>query len=126
MKRMFLSGLILVAILSGCAHSIEESSPRQIINANVANERRIVFEQHVKIELPTYYTRGIRSGSSWRLIGSIHEGDVYRPIDSVFTIEGKHDHEAYLVISNNTLQGFYLPVQQTFSPMEKKLILNFR
>jgi len=126
MIRMLLWGLFFVTVLSGCAHSIEESSPRQIVNTIASNERRIVFDHHIKIELPTYYTRGIRGGSSWRHIGTIQEGDVYRPIDTVFTIEGKHDHEAYLVISKKTLQGFYLPVQQTFSPMDKKLELRFK
>jgi hypothetical protein len=39
-------------------------------------------------------------------------------MNDVFTIEGAHIHEAYLVVdAGDQLVGFYLPAEQAFSPM---------
>jgi len=115
--------LFIVFLISSCAANIEQTSQRHI---DAAMEQKIVFQKVTDIELASGYARFIPKGSTWKRIGKIIEGDIYRPIDTVFTIEGKHDHEAYIVIDKAELQGFYLPVQQTFSPVHKKITLLFK
>lgn len=52
------------------------------------------------------------------------QGDVYRPVGTIFTIEGRKVHEAYLVIRDRTLGGFYLPGEQNYSPLSTAVALN--
>jgi len=56
---------------------------------------------------------------------SVTQGEVFKPYHDVFTLEGTNVHEAYLVVSNNTLKGFYLPVERTFSPLNTQISLTF-
>jgi hypothetical protein len=62
------------------------------------------------------YHRVIGRGSVWTQIGRSVEGDVYKPVDRIFTVEGAHVHEAYLVLAGDRVVGFYLPVERAFSP----------
>ena len=55
------------------------------------------------------------AGSTWRQTGVIPDGDVYKIENRVFTVEARHVHEAYLVVRDRSLVGFYLPVEQAFN-----------
>jgi len=69
----------------------------------------------VTVSVGPGYQRVIRRGSLWTQIGRTVEGDVYKPVDRVFTVEGTHVHEAYLVLAGDRVVGFYLPVERAFS-----------
>lgn len=73
------------------------------------------------MKLPTGYQREIRKGSLWRSAGSIPQGEVLRPVGTVFTIEGRQVHEAWLVLSDQKLVGFYLPGDQAYSALKSPL-----
>jgi hypothetical protein len=60
----------------------------------------------------------IRGNTRWQYVGGLPEGDVYRPTNTVLTIEGRHIHEAYLVLREKTLVGYYLPVEGALSVLE--------
>ena len=65
---------------------------------------------------PAGYRRVIGRGSVWTRIGRVVEGEVYKPVNRVFTVEGAQIHEAYLVLDGDRVVGFYLPVERAFSP----------
>jgi len=65
---------------------------------------------------PAGYRRVIGRGSVWTRIGRVVEGEVYKPVNRVFTIEGAQIHDAYLVLDGDRVVGFYLPVERAFSP----------
>ena len=70
-----------------------------------------------KVEVgPLGYERTIRKGSNWTRVGRVTQGEVYKPVDQVFTVEGTHVHEAYLVLDGNQIVGFYLPVERAYAP----------
>jgi hypothetical protein len=71
----------------------------------------------VPIRLSTGYTRTVAARSRWRSVGVLPQGTVYRPVDSVFAIEGRQVHEAYLVLRGASLQGFYLPGEGNYSAL---------
>jgi hypothetical protein len=62
------------------------------------------------------YRRPIGRGSVWTRIGRSDKGDVFKPVDRVFTVEGAQIHEAYLVLDGDRVIGFYLPVERAFAP----------
>ena len=77
---------------------------------------------------PMGYRRTIRQGSVWTRVGRVSQGEVYKPTNQVFMVEGTHVHEAYLVLDGDQVVGFYLPVERAFapSPDEKKTTLTIR
>lgn len=72
----------------------------------------------VTLTLSTGYQRSLLTGSRWEHVGSVPQGDVYRPVGTVFTIEGANMHEAYLVIRGDSVVGFYLPGEKSYSALQ--------
>jgi len=85
----------------------------------------LVLQQSQNIVLDTGYERTLNKGSHWQLAGTIVEGKVYKPIDGEFTIQGREPVSAYIVVSNGQLVGFFLPVEDSFSPLYKKISISF-
>ena len=46
--------------------------------------------------------------------GTIPQGDVFRTGDQIVTVEASNTFEAMVVLRDNTLVGFYLPVEHSF------------
>lgn len=117
--------LLALTFISGCGTVVTHTP--SILTPVSAPEAKTSFTltKQANILLDTGYTRTLNVGSQWRRIGSISQGDVYRPQNVVFTVEGKHIHEAYLVINNNQLIGFYLPYEHGFSPLAQPVGLTF-
>lgn len=86
----------------------------------------LVLAEAVEIELETGYSRTLRPATTWRLHGRIPEGAVYRSADQVLTVEGRDVQEAYLVVVDGALVGFYLPVERAFSPLAEPRPLPLR
>ena len=84
----------------------------------------IVIRDRVDFKLPTGYERTLLAGSRWRLVGRLEQGEVYRPVDSPFSIVGRQVHEAYLVVAASALQGFSLPGESNYSPLTTPVRLN--
>ena len=81
-----------------------------------AERKWIEVVEDAQIVLASGYGRTLPAGSLWELRGNVPQGAVYRRSNGVFTIEGAHVHEAYIVVSNDQLVGFYLPVERAYSP----------
>ena len=112
---------MLLALASGCAI---KQQPTQFTPLNAsANPVRLRLTQRVDFSLSTGYTRTLKSGSLWTDIGSVPQGEVLKPYHDVFTLEGSNVQEAYLVVANNTLSGFYLPYEHKFSPIGTQISL---
>ena len=83
------------------------------------------LEKRVTVDLPTGYRSTLRQGTTWQLIGTLPYGKVYEPADSVLTVEGRHIREAYLVVKDGRLMGFYMPVEDAFSALPSPIPLRF-
>jgi hypothetical protein len=110
--------------LSACAEVQYTSTPLTPVAAATQPAQRTLAQQAV-IQLDTGYERMLRAGSAWRQAGTIAQGDVYRPVGAVFTLEGANIHEAWLVIRGDALAGFYLPAEHAFSPLKSPVPLYF-
>jgi hypothetical protein len=75
--------------------------------------------------MPCGYKRKLKKDSEWKMVGSIAEGNVYKPINQCFTVECSNVFEAYLVVNENSLEGFYLPVEDGFVALEKSVEMAF-
>lgn len=94
--RAWIGLVMLLALgITGCAPNIKDrATALEVIPAK--SDARLVND--VSVTFDTGYGRNLKQGSLWRPVGRIAEGDVYKPVNSVFTVEGAHVHEAYLVV----------------------------
>jgi len=109
---------IAVAALGGCAPMVS-TAPATLVTDYAAGVSRIQLKAPAEVRLETGYTRTLAAGSNWQRAGTLSQGAVYRPVGTIFTIEGRQVHEAYLVIADQRLVGFYLPGEQAYSPLSK-------
>lgn len=120
MRRAFAQWALAVALgvgLTACAPEVVRR-PTQLTAATQQPPAAVEVLQEVSVPVGTGYKRTIPQGSVWRSIGRIPEGEVFKPVDRVFTVEGTHVHEAYLVLDGDRLVGYYLPVENAFAPIQ--------
>ena len=124
MKRIAFFVLTWI-LLIGCAFDVAHVSYRPTdLLPQPQSGKILTLKSAVKITgAPCGYSRALKQGSNWDLIGSIPEGNVYKPRDQVLTVECSNVYEAYLVCVSQSLVGFYLPVQQGFVALKKAIDL---
>jgi hypothetical protein len=107
--------LVYFGFLVGCALEVVRSP----VNITLVKGSEFVLTQPAYLVLDSGYQRTINSGTTFLEVGTTQYGVVLKPLNTSFTIEGAHMHEAYPVIQNGTVTGFYLPVEKSFSPLTK-------
>jgi hypothetical protein len=114
--------------LVGCAFDLAHVSftPAQLAPEQNAKESFILTENIHITGTPCGYHRTLRRDTRWDLVGTIPEGDVYKSRDQVLTVECSNVYEAYVVVSGNTLVGFYLPVEKGFVKLSDRMQLKTR
>ena len=111
------AAIAVVAIgLGACAAEVVRQPADVTPVAAAAARAEIEITEDVEVPVSRNYNRVLARGSRWQLVGTTPQGRVYRRSDGVFTVEGAHVHEAYLVLAGDRLVGFYLPVEKAFSP----------
>jgi hypothetical protein len=115
--KIWLASIAASVALCACAPSVPVQGV-QFTPVAATQQQRIRIVDTVHVRLSTGYSRRISSGSLWRLAGELPQGFAYRPINDVFTVEGRQVHEAWLVVKNDHLVGFYLPGESHFSPLD--------
>lgn len=114
--------LIACGLLTGCALPVRQI-PLSVPLAP-ASGKEFVLARDAQCRIGTGYGRTLRAGARWVLYGRIERGEVYRSPDQVLTVEGYDIYEAYPVVSDGTLVGFYLPVERTFTPVSTPVKLS--
>lgn len=111
MRRLLAVSLLLLA---SCALPVRQLPLERPLLP--ASGRSFVLTQDARCHFGTGYGRTLRAGTHWNLFGTLERGQVYRSPDQVLTVEGYDVSEAYLVVREGTLIGFYLPVEKKFTP----------
>ena len=107
-------------MLAGCAQAIKTVP----VEFTASPGAEIVMLEKATVALPTGYKRTISNNTQWKKAGQIPYGEVYRATGTIFTIEGRDVHEAYLVLNDKrALVGFYLPGESKFSQLTQPIQL---
>jgi hypothetical protein len=106
--------LCALAVVAGCASDVARM-PVEI--STTQEQKRYIASAPAEIHLDSGYQRTISQGTEFVEVGVIRQGRILKPTVTTFTIEGAHVHEAYPVVQNQRLVGFYLPVERAFSPL---------
>ncbi|WP_300319696.1 hypothetical protein [Accumulibacter sp.] len=122
MKKKVCALLVMALGIFGCASEITRY-PAELTRARQREDKILVASQTVPVHPDSGYERSIRIGTEFVDAGGIAQGSILKPINAVFTVEGAHMHEAYLVVNDGRLVGFYLPVEKSFSPLTLSIVL---
>lgn len=126
--KRYLSLLLLCLAAMACPFDVYHlSSTPTRFTREVDSPKWFALKGEVLItEAPCGYSRTLRTGTRWEQCGAIPEGEVYKSRDQVLTVECSHTHEAYLVVSNGQLNGFYLPIEKAYVSLPAKMDLPLR
>ncbi len=111
--------------MTGCASEIVKT-PAKFSAIEPDKMKLIQIQKDTKVSSSSGYTKVIKGGSIWKLIGEIEEGNVYKIMNDIFIVEGAHIHEANIVIKDQILVGYYIPVLEKFSKAPEPTVLNIK
>jgi len=99
--------------MPACAFNLTDVHYSPAVLTAETSPQEYVLRQDVRVDrAPCNYDRKLRSGTHWVPVGSVPEGRVFKLRDQVLTIECSNVFEAYPVVHNAALVGFYLPVEK--------------
>lgn len=114
---------VAALVSAGCPFDVADvkQQPTQL-DAIAASQTPYLLAADTPIKgAPCGYSRSLRQGTRWFAVGTVPQGTVYRSKDQSLTLECSNVFEAYLVLSDRKLVGFYLPVEKTFSPLPRPI-----
>ena len=117
---LLLLTLCLSLVLNACAFDVLKI--KQIpteLNADASCGNDFVLTQDMKISAGSGYTRVLKKGTRWNCVGTISQGSVYKTKDQILTIEASNVYEANIVVLDEKIVGYFLPVENSFSPLGK-------
>lgn len=98
------------------------SQPAQFVAVSEGTgHREVEVTETIHFMPETGYERVLKVGSRWRLVGHVSQGEVYKSVNSILTLEGTNIHEAYLVYDGKVITGFYLPGEAAYTELVKKV-----
>jgi hypothetical protein len=118
-------GLAVVFFLTACGPAVLMTPATLVPVQSTSIPDVRTLKREARFKLKTGYSRVLAAGSRWKRAGSIAQGSVFRPVDTVFSIEGRQVHEAWLVIRQDELVGFYIPAEGNYSAVDPQLPLFF-
>lgn len=116
--------LHMAVVLAGaCAALASGSSPARLTPAPLTlSAQEIQLQSPATFRLGVHTSRELPAGSRWRAMGSLEQGTVYRPLNQVVVVEGRRVDQAWPVVRDNRLQGFFLPGEAAFAAIKPILL----
>jgi hypothetical protein len=117
---LLLLTLCFSLVLNACAFDVlrVEQIPAEL-KTNTSCGKEFVLTQDIKSIAGSGYNRTIKKGTRWNCVGEISQGLVYKTKDQILTVEGSNIYEANIVVLDQKLVGYFLPVENSFSPIDK-------
>lgn len=114
---------LLAAGIAACASDLDRSAVGFTPLPANGEPALLRLPGEVPLTPSTGYSETLKAGSAWQSVGSTPQGEVYRPVGKVFSVGGANRHEAYLVIAQGRIVGFYLPGERAFAPLPQPVPL---
>lgn len=115
------------ALLAGCAfdviHVKQETAQYQPV---AAPGSLLTLQDDVKVSIGDFGSATpLKKGTTWHKVGEIGAGDVLATQDQVVTVQASNAFEAEPVVAHGEVVGFFLVVQQTFTPADPPVPATF-
>lgn len=116
-KRKFLFALAVALLPAGCADAPQTTT--QFVSASDSSS--VVLTQNTTVPMPLMVraTNPLLKGTVWRTIGHCDQGDIYSTNDQTITITTANQRQAWPVVHDGQVVGFFLAVEKTFTPASK-------
>ena len=110
--------LVCALLPASCAFDVSyvQKTPATF-TAVTATVPDFVLQEDVKVSLGTGFPTRLKSGTRWHQVGTTECGAVFVTKDQLMTVEASNIYEAQLVVSNQCITGFYLPVEKKLVPV---------
>ena len=107
---------IVIGIAPGCPFNLTDVRFQPVeMRSSSKSDRDFTLAKDVELsQLPCGYSRTLRKGTRWTPAGEFSTKTIYRSKDQNLTLECSNIYEAYLVIAEERLIGFYLPVEKGY------------
>ncbi len=115
--------LVIVLLVAGCAFDVVQLKQQPAVFTPATDSPSFVLAKQTEVRLGTGFPTLLKAHSTWSQVGAIDQGKVYATKDQVVKVEASNIHEARIVVANQSLVGFYLPVEKTFCPLSKPIPL---
>ncbi len=120
---LVLVGALIIAMLVGCAFDIVSVKQKPAAFTATTEPSSFSLAKEVKAKLGTGFPTILKANTTWKQVGTTEFGKVFSTQDQVVKVEASNIHEAQIVVTNDALAGFYLPVERTFAPLSKPIPL---
>lgn len=109
--RSYFCTLVAAVLTTAC--SITQIPVTEGITSD-ANESVVILHAPVVIELDHAKPVLLRAETSWARIGEIPQGTVYKTADQLIVVESFNTRQAYIVVNEERVVGYFLPVENSF------------
>ena len=127
LRPQLCAGGLGLLLLTGCAFDLIHVKllPAQL-DRSQPPKNSWTLARDTSVSLQSGFSTRMKSNTRWNHAGSIVQGDVYQTKDQVVTVEASNMHEAWVVVNDGRLVGFYLPVERAFTPASSPVALQIR
>lgn len=117
-------GVVVAGALAlGACMSVSTQKVSLVPVASADRVSVIQLSRMVSAKLPNESVATLPAASQWQRVGALPQGDVYRSLGGLFTIQTRRQGEAYIVASSGKLVGFYLPGESAYMPLSRPVAL---
>lgn len=82
----------------------------------------LTLEEPLKVKVSRAQSLILKKDSTWSLVGELPQGKVLKPLDQIVVINSFNVYEGYIVVNDDALVGFYLPVTDGFVEVDPTVI----
>lgn len=107
--------VVATVLVSGC--SVTQVPVGEPLVAQ-DNSPSVALQTPVHIELAGARDVLLRAATIWESIGTIERGTVYSSEDQLVVVESYNTRQAYIVVDDDQVVGYYLPVENSFVEVE--------
>ncbi|MEX2500440.1 MAG: hypothetical protein WD397_16355 [Wenzhouxiangellaceae bacterium] len=109
--RSYFCTLVAAVLATACSITQIPVTERITVHDNPSS---VILHTPVVIELDHAKPVRLRAKSSWNRIGEIPQGTVYSTADQVVVVESFNTRQAYIVVNEGRVVGYFLPVENSF------------
>jgi len=115
---------VLGVVATGCAFDVSHVKQHPTTYTTlVAPAQSFVLNRDVKATVGSGFPTRLKADTRWQQVGNTEHGAVFVTKDQLVTVEASNIYEAQLVVTENAITGFYLPVEKTFVAVSPKVPL---
>lgn len=105
--------ILITTVLTACAAK-QVLLDSELVAIEDNSEYRL--DENVKISAKNTKTFVLKAKTRWKLVGQIEQGKVFHTKDQVVIVNSFNVYEADIVIQNEQIKGYYIPINKTFVP----------